>query len=381
MKRLIYVFVSLCVIALGSCSMLEEYGLIEKKPEEAADSTGLRESLDSLKNRVLILETVMNAYESNLMITSIEKTSEGYVLVFTDGSTAVIRHGKDGADGLDGQDGKDGADGKDGQDGQNGQDGTDGKDGVGSDSYIKSITVGDMSVVFVLDDGTTFTIPIYYALSLSFEKGDLVVMEPNSTRQIRYSVESRIEDVTVECLSSADIKAEVKPDGPMSGVIEVKTGAVIDRYSKVVVLASNGEKMVMKTLKFEEETIEVYETTEKEIPSKGGEVELEFMSNTECEVCIPQEAQSWISVAPASKALTRQTIVLILQPNTTSVARTAIVTVYGDVNSLTFTITQDAAPTPDDGGDSGDDDGNRDDEGGIIGGGNEGIVPGDDITL
>lgn len=355
MKRFIYTALFILTASLCSCSLLDSYGLLGG---DSPDSE-LRDELDSLKNRVLILETVMNAYESNLMITSIKKTEEGYDIVFTDGSKATILHGKDGEDGKDGQDG---------------EDGKDGKDGNGGDSYIKNIIVGEMSVTFVLNDGTEFTIPIYNALSLTFAEGDLVVMEPNSTREIRYEVESQIPEVTVEVLSSSDIKAEVLPDGAKGGVIEVKTGPVIDRYSKVVVLASNGEKMVMKTLKFEEEAIEVIETTEKEIPSKGGEVELEFMSNTECEVMIPYEAQSWISVAPASKALTRQSIVLILQPNTEPVARSAEVTVYGDVTSLTFTITQGAGSGNEDEGDDGSGDG-------VDGGGNEGIVPGDDIIL
>lgn len=324
MKRLLYIFVSFFFLTLGGCSLLETYGLMDGNNSKG--DSDLEEQLDSLKTRVLVLEAIMNAYESNLMITSIVETDDGYAIVFTDGSSAVIRNGQDGKDGADGQDGK------------------------GGDSYVKEIQVGDLSVTFVLSDGTSFEIPLYSSLSLSFEQGDLVVMEPEGTREIRYFVESRIEDVTVECLSSEDIKAEVMQDSPFSGMIRIRTGAVIDRYSKVVVFASNGEKMVMKTLRFEEEAIEVVETTEKEVTSSGGELELEYMSNVECEVFIPQEAQSWISVAPASKDMTRRSIILILQANTTPVARTAEVTVSGgDAAALTFTITQDAALTEDEG--------------------------------
>ena len=272
-----------------------------------------KEEMEELKTRVSEIESILQAYENNLMITSVEKTQQGYIIVFSDGSKAEI---------------------KDGKDGQNGSD---------AGSSISSITVNDNDVTFVLADGTTFSIPFYNALDITFETSDLVVMSAGSTREIGYTVTSVISDVTVEALSSADIKAELKPstDNALKGKIVVKTGNAIDQYSKVVVLVSNGEKMVMKTLKFESESIEVVDGTQKTATEEGGELELEFMSNVECDVVIPDAAKNWISLAPESKALTRHTITLILEPNE-GAYREAVVTVKAKDGSLSldFTVTQ-----------------------------------------
>lgn len=67
------------------------------------------------------------------------------VILCPDGSTAIIKNGKDGkdgtngVDGIDGRNGIDGTDGMDGNDGQSGeagQDGQDGSDGMDGDNGI-----------------------------------------------------------------------------------------------------------------------------------------------------------------------------------------------------------------------------------------------------
>lgn len=225
------------------------------------------------------------------------------------------------------------------------------------DSFFKDVDEDEHFVYFTLANGEKIVLPKQVSLAIEFDVDSVngvVAMNPNSTREVRYSVTSVLPDVQVEVLWSGDVLAKVIPDqtGPSTGVIQVKVpGDNIDEYCKVVVLVSNGEKVIMKTLVVEREAIEVVEETEMEIPSEGGEVELAFMSNTVCEVAIPQEAQSWISVAPGTKALTRQTITLILEPNTLPVSRSAEVSVCGEEVSLTFTVTQDPAeveePEPD----------------------------------
>lgn len=292
--------------------------------------------------------------------------------VGTDGKDG--QNGKDGQDGKDGQNGQDGAPGKDGitpqlkieegywyvstdngqtwvqlgkatgengKDGVDGKDGKDGVDGVDGDSMFQNVTVTETEVTFVTSDGQTFVVKRAAALSIEFDSADLVVMGTNSTRNIHYTITSGVDNITIEALSSADIKVKVVKTDAKTGTLQVKIGATIDEYSKVVVLVSNGSQAIMRTLNFEEEAIEVEENTTKEVTDKGGEVTLEFFSNTPCHVEIPDEAQSWISVAPETKALDRQTIGLIVQPNN-GAARSATVVVKSEDGSLvlTFTIEQ-----------------------------------------
>lgn len=271
---------------------------------------------------------------------------------------AIGIDGKDGQDGTDGTDGKDGitpqlkiendywyvsydngaawlqlgkATGNDGKDGQDGTDGIDGK------SFFQDVTQDDNNVYFTLADGTVITVPKGLALSIAFNEADLVVMSPNSTRNIGYTVTSATESVTVEVTSSADIKAKVVADNEngLTGKIEIKTGETIDEYSKVIVFISNDNKVIMHSIIFEEAGLEVEENVTKFAAAEGGELTLEFLSNVECEAVIPEDAKSWISVVPASRALEKQTITLKLEPNE-GYYRSATVTVKSSDGTLTL---------------------------------------------
>ena len=270
------------------------------------------------------------------------------------------RDGVDGKDGKDGENGRDGVDGKDGKDGENGSDGVDGKDGKdgitpllqiidgywyasydnGStwqelgkatgadgkdgqdgvngadgrdgDTFFKDVTQDDANVHFILADGTVITIPKAVALDIVFEESDLVVMSPNSTRTISFTVTSTIKPVAVEVVSSADVKAKVISDDAdgLTGKMHLTTGSVIDEYSKVVVFVSNGEKVMMRSIRFEEAGLKVEENSVKTIPAEGGEVALEFMTNVEYEVVIPDYAKSWISVIPDTRAMEKRSVAL-----------------------------------------------------------------------
>lgn len=246
------------------------------------DDSEIWNSINSLEQRISALETVMNAYENNLFIKSVTPIEDGYVITFSDGSKATIVNGEDGQDG---------------------------------ETYIESITIGEHEVTFVLTDGKTFSIPLY--LFIEFKADDLVVMSPESTREIAYTVTSATETVTVEVTSSADIKAKVMPDdeSSLTGKIHIRTGDAIDEYSKVIVFVSNGDMVIMRSITFEEAGLVVEENTTKQATAEGGEVILEFLSNVGCEVVIPEDAQSWISVVPATRAIEKQTITLKLAPN------------------------------------------------------------------
>ena len=275
-------------------------------------------------------------------------------------------NGKDGEDGKDGTDGINGADGKDGitpqlkiendywyvsydngaswtqlgkatgEDGKDGTNGTDGTNGADGKSFFQDVTQDDNNVYFTLADGTVITIPKGLALSIEFAESDLVVMSPNSTREIGYTVTSATETVKVEVTSSADIKAKAVTDNAsgLTGKIHITTGATIDdEYSKVIVFVSNGDKVIMRSITFEEAGLVVEENATKQATAEGGEMTLEFLSNVECEVVIPEDAQSWMSVVPTTRAMEKQTITLKLEPNEGH-NRSATVTVQSSDGTL-----------------------------------------------
>ena len=278
--------------------------------------------------------------------------------------------------GLDGKDGANGSDGEDGEDGANGEDGTDGitpllkieneywyisydngtswtqlgkatgEDGKDGDSFFQSVTQDEQYVYFTLADGTKITLPKGALLSISFDASDLVVMSPNSTREIGYSVQSVTESVTVEVTSSSDLRAKVVPasaDGK-SGNIVVTSSGVVDEYSKVIVFVSNGEKVIMKSIGFEQAGITISNGAEQTIGAEGGCVNLNFASNIDWKVAIPAEAQSWVQLAPQRSAMTEYSVALSVAPNTNLGERSATVQVMTKDGTLAvdYTITQSA---------------------------------------
>ena len=213
--------------------------------------------------------------------------------------------------------------------------------GADSEGLIEDIVVDDMGITFILSDGSELYIPLYEAITITFDAEDLLVMEPGSERDIHYTIESRLEDIRIEVLSSSDIRARVVPTDAFTGVINIRTGSSLDEYSKVVVFATNGEKMLMRTIIFEEAGLEIQNEAVKQVPEEGGEISLEFLSNVETQVIIPENAQDWISLVPATKAMEYNAVTLQIEPNP-GYYRSAEVSIssLGTSLSLTYTIEQ-----------------------------------------
>ncbi len=221
---------------------------------------------------------------------------------------------------------------------------SDGKDREESDSMFQSVMVTDTEITFVTADGQTFVVKRAAALSIEFDSEDLVVMPVNATRDIHYTITTGLDDITIEAIGSGDISAEVVKNGAKTGAIRVKTGLEINENSKVVVLVSNGSQAITRTLIFEKEAIDVEENTTKVVSDAGGEVTLEFFSNVKCRAIIPEDAQSWISVVPETKEMTRQLITLAVEKNT-GATRSVTVTVqsYDETLFLQYEIEQPAS--------------------------------------
>lgn len=167
------------------------------------DDSALRNDLNDLENRVAKLEElckqmntnisslqkIVEALQDNLSISKVEQISDGYIIHFSDGSTATIKNGKNSEDapiigvkkdtdgiyywtldgewltdekgnkvkaqGTDGKDGVDGEDGNDGVDGEDGVDGTNGKDG--KDGITPQLKIENGRWMLSMDNGKTWT--------------------------------------------------------------------------------------------------------------------------------------------------------------------------------------------------------------------------------
>ena len=248
----------------------------------AACTGELEDRVTSLENRLDKLEALVNdnvnsikaLVEANakaVTINSVTTTDNGYVIKFSDGTTATITNGQDGAPGQDGQDGAPGQDGKDaaapqigvqeidgvlywtvngellkfngenirvtgndGQDGAPGQAGQDGKDGitpqfkveegkwyisfdgevwseVGSAvTEVKSVVTvetTDEAYIFHIDD-TTVSIPKTNAFSLKLDQDDSIELKAGERIMLTYNIVG--EDKTTHvAVESSNFKAEL----------------------------------------------------------------------------------------------------------------------------------------------------------------------------
>ena len=355
------------------------------------------------------MQTIVNALQSNDYVTSVTTITEngeaiGYTITFAKSEPITIYHGKDGdtpvvgvqqdSDGiyywtlngewlLDANGNKievqGGAEGKNGitpqlkiendywyisydngstwtilgkATGNDGNDGVNGTNGKNGDSFFQSVTQDENNVYLTLADGTTITLAKRSELAIHFDLSSLNEVTPNSEVKVNYAVNSSVGSVEIEAFPSADLRAEVVADDAtrMTGHILIRTGNKYDAASKVVVLVSDGNSVIMKSIMLqvtqepEAAQLYIYNGASKSITATGGNVTLSFLTNVECEAVIPAEASDWISVAE-TRALEYDSITLRVAQNT-SERRSANVKVQSLDGKLSveYTIVQ-AAPS------------------------------------
>ena len=296
----------------SACSIFEideisdRVGALEDRVAE------LEELCNSINSDISSLNTIVKALQTNDYVTGVtpivsNRIEIGFIISFKYADPISIYHGENGKDGEDGKDGKDGVDGKnavapvisikaasdgiyywtvDGEwllnengdkvqaagttpqlkieeeywyvsyDGGKTWDrlgkatGEDGSDGTDGDSMFRKVTQDDENVYFTLADGTVLTLPKQSVLSVSFAQGNTVYAAAGLTTEVDYTVTSSLSSVTVEAIGSGDIKAMALPasSGALYGKIKITVGDTIDDYSKVVVLVSNGNRVIMSTI-------------------------------------------------------------------------------------------------------------------------------------
>ena len=120
-----------------------------------------------------------------------------------------------------------------------------------------------------------------------------------------------------------------------SATIQVAENTTYSARSAVVkVVAVDNESLIAEYTINQEQNDAVIadENNTFTVPSIGGTVKIYYQTNVECKVIIPEEAQSWISVATATRALENKYATLNIAENTTYSARSAVVKVVAKGN-------------------------------------------------
>ena len=149
-----------------------------------------------------------------------------------------------------------------------------------------------------------------------------VSKESRGRNILRHYISSVRDNISIEVMPSNDLRAEVIANDTSNkeGHILIRTSSNFDSSSRVVVLVTDGEKVIMRSLAIqvvpdsESAQLYIYNGATKNVSKNGGEVTLTFLSNIDCQAVIPEEAASWISPVQ-TRALTRQSIVLNVAAN------------------------------------------------------------------
>ena len=383
------------------------------------DDSALRNDLNDLENRVTKLEElckqmntnisslqkIVEALQDNLSISKVEQISDGYIIHFSDGSTATIKNGKnsedapiigvkkdtdgiyywtldgewltdekgnkvkaqgtDGKDGVDGEDGNDGVDGEDGvdgtngkdgkdgitpqlkiengrwmlsmdngktwtdigqatgadgKDGEDGEDGTDGEDGVdgkdGTNGIFKSVTEDNDNVYFTLEDDSVITIPKSdnSKFAIAFDTTDIAILNGGESKTISYTITDATENTVVKAIAQDGWKVKVNATSTDKGTITITAPNPIVE-SEILVFANDGSyRTVMVSLNCMQGQINIADNSIN-ATSAGGTQEIKLTTNLDYTIEIPEDAQSWLSLAPETRALREDTIVFEVTAN------------------------------------------------------------------
>ena len=396
------------------------------------DDSALRNDLNDLENRVTKLEElckqmntnisslqkIVEALQDNLSISKVEQISDGYIIHFSDGSTATIKNGKnsedapiigvkkdtdgiyywtldgewltdekgnkvkaqgtDGKDGVDGEDGNDGVDGEDGVDGTNGKDGkdgitpqlkiengrwmlsmdngktwtdigqatgadgTDGEDGVdgkdGTNGIFKSVREDDDNVYFTLEDDSIITIPKSdnSEFAIAFDTTDIAILNGGESKTISYTITSATKNTVVKAIAQDGWKVKVNATSTDKGTITITAPNPIVE-SEILVFANDGSyRTVMVSLNCMQGQINIADNSIDATPA-GGTQEIKLTTNLDYTVEIPDNAKSWLSLAPETRAMREDTIVFEVTANE-GIQRYATVALKDEQGNILQTI-------------------------------------------
>ena len=359
------------------------------------DDSALRNDLNDLENRVAKLEElckqmntnisslqkIVEALQDNLSISKVEQISDGYIIHFSDGSTATIKNGKNsedapiigvkkdtdgiyywtldgewltdekgnkvkaqGTDGKDGVDGEDGTNGKDGitpqlkiengrwmlsmdngktwtdigqatgADGTDGEDGVDGKDGT--NGIFKSVTEDNDNVYFTLEDDSVITIPKSdnSKFAIAFDTTDIAILNGGESKTISYTITDATKNTVVKAIAQDGWKVKVDATSTDKGTITITAPNPIVE-SEILVFANDGSyRTVMVSLNCMQGQINIADNSIN-ATSAGGAQEIKLTTNMDYTIEIPEDAQSWLSLAPETRALREDTIVFEVTAN------------------------------------------------------------------
>ena len=99
-----------------------------------------------------------------------------------------------------------------------------------------------------------------------------------------------------------------------------------DREGTITFSCGKAKKLLVVSQSFKEAII-ADENNVFNVPAEGGNVIINYQTSVECEVIVPEEAKSWISLADDTRGLVSESVVLNIAPNNSGAEKSAIIKV------------------------------------------------------
>ena len=200
-----------------------------------------------------------------------------------------------------------------------------------ADEKIKFVVSQRLKEVIIPDANNTFNIPA---------EGGVAVISYQTTVDCDVIIPEEAQDwITIAPATRGLVSENINLDISENTTYSARTAVI------KVVAKDNAELAVEYTINQEQnDAILSDENNTFTVPSAGGEVVINCQTNIDCEVIIPDEAQDWITIAPATRGLVSESITLNVAVNTTYSARTAVIKVVAKDNAelaVEYTINQE----------------------------------------
>ncbi len=200
-----------------------------------------------------------------------------------------------------------------------------------ADKQIKFVVLQKLKQVIIPDANNTFNFPA---------EGGVAVISYQTSVDCDVIIPEEAQDWITIAPATRGLVAQ-------SATLHIAENTTYDSRSAVikVVAKDNAELVVEYTINQEQnDAVLADENNTFTVPSAGGEVAINYQTNIDCEVIIPGDAQSWITIAPATRGLVSENINLYIAENTTYSARTAVIKVVAKDNTelaIEYTINQE----------------------------------------
>ena len=211
--------------------------------------------------------------------------------------------------------------------------------GEDGESMFNNVTEDNENVYFELTNGQTITIPkkTIARFAIQFDKTEITVLQPGEKATAGYTIDGATEKTIVRVLAQNGWKASVITASTSAGTIEITAPDPLVQ-GEILVFASNGmDRTVMAVIDCSQGTITVADNS-LNIVADGGIQRVVLQTNLDYVVDIPDEAQTWLSVAGTRAVMREETLTFTITPNDKITERFATVSLKNKNGATLQTI-------------------------------------------